>query len=302
MSKQDRLNFYNSWPNGTLFPAEIQFGQRIAAAGVPLFVPIQVNANLTVEGHISLSYVLDALGSLPRRPDHSFDWAWKAFEHLTKKGAPNLNITEALRVFAVPRMCSVLNNDGNASIQFNEFVSKIPMQTARFMLKKIIKEKPYVVPASSFAKRLLLANGNGPITSQALQALLDKLSGYNYSNASDRRKGASLLCKALTGQVLIYPLGQFALSQQDRILLLVSGLGYGFRNDRTHANAISPFTSSKARVKTYAHCWFSFLLIYYSLTMLWANNGFVPAQGALGVNYSQNNAGFMSLFSNVLGD
>lgn len=301
MSQQDRLDFYNTWPSGARFAAETEFSKRIAAANGPLFVPIQVNANLTTEGHVSLSYVLDALDSLPLRPDHAFDWTWKAFEHLTKKGAPASNITEALRVFSVPQVCSALNNDANAAGAFKAFVDMMPMQTARYLLKKVIKQKPYVNPSTSLAKRLLLANGNGPITSPALQALLDKLSTYNYSIADDRRKGASLIRKALGMQTLGYPLGQFTLSQHDVILLLLSGLGYEFRNDRTHANAISPFTSSKAKVTTYAHCWFSFVLIYYFLTLLWTNNGFVPAQGALGINYMQNNAGFQTLFSSVIG-
>ena len=302
MSQLERLNFYNSWPNGQRFTAERQFEDHVTNVNGLHFIPIVLGTNLDKKGHISLSYILDALDSLPKRPDHAFDWTWKAFEHLTKKGAPQgLSITEALRSYATPILCNILNSDPNAATGFNNLVANIPLQTARFMLKKIIAEGPYTSPTTPFAKRLLYANGNGPIQSAALQALLDKLSKYDYSVPADRRNGASLIRKAVKGQALSYPLGQFSLSQKDVVFFLLSGLGYGFRNDRTHANSISPFMSSKARIKTYAHCWFSFLVMYYLLSMLWSNEGYLAAPNALGGNFLANNSAFLSLFSTAIG-
>ena len=302
MSQVERLSFYNSWPNGKPSTAERQFQDLVTSVNGPLFIPIPLSTSLDKKGHISLSYIIDALDSLHNRPDHAFDWAWKAFEHLTKKGAPPaLSITEALRSYATPILCNVLNSDPNAATAFNGLVGKVPLQTARFLLKKIVAEGPYTPPQTAFSKRMLYANGNGPIQSAALQALLDKLSKYDYSVPNDRRNGASLIRKAMKGQLLSYPLGQFSLSQKDVVFFLLSGLGYGFRNDRTHANAISPFLSSKARIKTYAHCWFSFLVMYYLLSMLWSNEGYIAAPNALGVNFSANNSAFLSLFSAAIG-
>ncbi|WP_206667351.1 hypothetical protein, partial [Bacillus cereus] len=47
-----------------------------------------------------------------------------------------------------------------------------------------------------------------------------------------------------------------------------SGLLYTYRNDRFHANAFSPFKSSKATIKTYAFAHFSFLFTYYLVLMV----------------------------------
>lgn len=300
MSQIERLNFYNSWPNGQRFSAEQQFTEHVTSVGGNFFFPVSLNGNLSTAGHISLSYVLDALDSLPKRPDHAFDWTWKAFEHLTKKAVPNSNITESLRTFATPVICQTLAANPLAAAGFSQLTANIPFQTARFLLKKIIAAGPYANPTSSFAKRMLFANGNGPITSLPLQAFLDKLSGYDYANPQDRRNGASLIRSALSGKALTYPLGTFSLSQSDIVFFLLSGLGYGFRNDRTHANSISPFMSSKARIKTYAHCWFSFLLMYYFLTTLWASSGFIAVPQNLGQNYADNNNVFLSIFSGAL--
>lgn len=302
MSESERLNFYNSWPAGQRFAAEIQFERRCNNLSAPLFVPIALSRDLDKKGHISLSYILDALDSLPRRPDHAFDWTWKAFEHLVKHGATQgLNITEALRSYATPVLDEIMSADKDAASGFNALVQNIPMQTARFLLKKVVTQGPYVLPSTSFAKRMLYANGNGAIQSSAIQALLDKLFSYDYSNPKDRRNGASLIRRAVSRQPLTYPLGTFTLSQADVIFLMLSGLGYTFRNDRTHANSISPFASSKARIKTYSHCWFSFLVMYYLLSMLWSHEGYLEAPNALGQNYTVNNSAYTSLFSTANG-
>lgn len=108
MSQIERINFYNTWPNGQRFIAEQQFEEHLKSVGGKFFTPIALNNNLSATGHISLSYTLDSLDSLPMRPDHAFDWIWKAFEHLTKAAAPNLNITDSLRSFATPTICTIL--------------------------------------------------------------------------------------------------------------------------------------------------------------------------------------------------
>ena len=304
MSQIERINFYNAWPAVDRFAAEEQFAQHLNTFNGHVFQPIALSSNLSASAHIALSHVLDALDSLPMRPDHAFDWVWKAFEHTCRSAAPICNITDSLRSYATPTICKVLSSDAPASSGINQLASLIPFQTAEYMLKKIIAHRPYVNPVKSFAKRILFANGNPPVVSKALQALLDKLSSYDYSKTEDRRKGASLLVKALKYRPLKYPLdplGTHTLSQHDVVFFLLSGLAYGFRNDRAHANSISPFKSSTARIKTYAHCWFCFLVIYDLLAALWKHDGLLVNAQTLGNNYSANNAAFRGLFGNHLG-
>ncbi|WP_346209117.1 hypothetical protein [Aeromonas salmonicida] len=300
MSQKERIDFYNNWPTSKNFSAENEFKKHLESFSGVIFQPIALNPTLSISGHISLSHVLDALESLPMRPDHAFDWTWKAFEH-SCKSAKQINTTELLRTYATPTICSVINADTNAISGINYIASKMPLQTAEYLLKKIIESKPYSAPKKTLAKRLLLSNGNPKITSPALQALLEKLETYDYTNTVDRRNGASLIKKAMTGVNLQYPKGAFSLSQQEITFFLLSGLLYSFRNDRAHANAISPFKSSTAKIKTYAHCWYCFLLTYYFLSAIWKDNGYIDTKATLGNNFTINNHAFTSLFGNHLG-
>lgn len=57
-------------------------------------------------------------------------------------------------------------------------------------------------------------------------------------------------------------------SIQNRLNIAINGLLYSFRNDRVHGGSFSPFRSSKASLRTYAHSTYSFLLTYYLLLSL----------------------------------
>lgn len=86
MSKQTRVDNFNNWPESKLFDAEVQFNEKLKDfEKKDLFKPCLIKNKDNKNIHIVISYLLDMVDSLPQRPDHAFDWCWKAFEHVTTK-------------------------------------------------------------------------------------------------------------------------------------------------------------------------------------------------------------------------
>lgn len=304
MSQDLRLTYVNSWPNITKFPAESAFDQRLTDMGnTQLFVPHQFLETPSREAHITISYLIDALSSLPRRPDHAFDWTWRAFENIVSSSAAG-NITNLLRTEATPQISGYLLGHATSRQAFFSLLEQVPFQTCEYLFKQIALGAPYsslstaAGSLSKFAKRLLFNNGGGPIVSFPLLYLLSFLSTrYSYNDNAKRRNGAALLRLALKGQRLALEGVDLQLSVSDRVFLLLSGLAYSFRNDRAHANSIAPFQSSLATLRTYAHCWFMFLLTYQCLVCYLRTRPDPPIlTGNTDENFRRNNEKYIALF------
>lgn len=304
MSQDKRLEFVNSWPSTSLFPAEIAFKKLLESSDeVQLFHPHRFLQTTDREAHITISYLIDALQSLPNRPDHAFDWIWRALENIVTSSAPG-NITDCLRSEAAPKIVGILHSDRKLRFAFFSLLEQIPYQTCEYLFKQIARGAPYsVTPSyqpqlSKFAKRVLFKGGSGAIISYQLQFFLSALANkYDFNNESQRRNGAALLRLGLQGRTIKLDGADLMLPESDRVFFLLSGLGYSFRNDRAHANSIAPFQSSYASLKTYAHCWFMFLFVYQCLICyLKANPTTTPLAGNSSENFAINSAVFAKLF------
>lgn len=304
MSQDKRLDFVNSWPNTMLFPAEQAFDQLLLNLnGQQCFRPHRFLPTSDREVHITISYLIDALGSLPKRPDHAFDWIWRAMENIVTSSTTG-NITDCLRGEAAPKILSCLRTDLRLRRAFFNLLENIPYQTCEYLFKQVASGKPYSVPStyhpalSKFGKRLLFKGGSGEVTSYPLQFFLATLATkYDYSNHNQRRKGAALLRLGIQGNLLKIGDAEMVLPDSDRLFFLLSGLGYSFRNDRAHANSIAPFQSSYASLKTYAHCWFMFLFVYQSLICyLKTTSSTVPLEGDTAQNFHENTEAYVALF------
>lgn len=305
MSQDLRLNHINSWPNVKNFPAEAAFDRRLIEMGeLQLFFPHKLAKTASPAAHITISYLIDALGSLPRRPDHAFDWTWRAFENIIGSSASG-NITNLLRIEATPHLAEYLLSNVDSQQVFCGLLEHIPYQTCEYLFKQIYLGAPYsglstsAGSLSKFAKRLLFFNGGGPIASYPLLYLLSFISTrYSYTHNERRRKGAALLRLALQGRKLDLEGVDLRLPVSDRVFLLTSGLAYSFRNDRAHANSIAPFQSSYATLKTYAHCWFMFLLTYQLLVCYLRTRPGPPIlNGETSENFKINTERYIALFS-----
>lgn len=310
MAKQQRLDHFNKWPEAQDFPAEISFKNRIKQFSEnELFFPFQIPLTNNPDIHISVSYLLDAVDSLPNRPDHAFDWTWRSFEYLASKAFSSQgSITEMLRGGASQSLSAYFASNHAAADAYFDLIDKIPFQTCEYLLKRIIEGSPYNFTATtqknltSYAKRVLFANGNQPVVSPSLQNSLELLSTqYDYEITSQRRSGASLLRRLMRGEVINSGSSSISLSRDEILFFVLSGLGYAFRNDRAHAKSIAPFRSSYAKVSTYAHCWFMFLLIYETIfSLLHTSNSPFQLVGCPSENFNKNNRAFSHLFGDYL--
>lgn len=64
----------------------------------------------------------------------------------------------------------------------------------------------------------------------------------------------------------------YKIELEDKLNFLINGILYTFRNDKAHGAVFSPFRSSKASIKTYAHSNFCFLAAYILLLILMGRN------------------------------
>lgn len=305
--KQKRIDQFNHWPRSQEFDAEQKFKNRIAGIDLPeLFFPYLLPSSNDKDFHVCVSYFLDALDSLPLRPDHAFDWVWRGFEYLSLRvmGGQG-NITNSLRNIVCPTLDLFFLSDVNSGDAFFELIERIPFQTCEYLLKRIKESGPYSASGgqlSSYAKRMLYSNGNPPIVSPPIQQVLEFLfNNYDLQNYQDRRNGSSLLRRIIRRERLVLGKETVELTKSEVVFLLVSGLGYAFRNDRAHAKSIAPFRSSTAKITTYAHCWFMFLLFYeVTFALLHTSASPVVLDGPLAINFRANNEAFSRIFGDYL--
>ena len=311
MSKNNRIENYNNWPARKKFSAEIKFIERLKILGdQPCFTTYKLHDNENKDFHVTVSYLIDAIDSLPLRPDHAFDWVWRAFEYLLYAIEPTKsNITERLRTKAIPIITTTLESHNELSLAFIEFINEIPFQTCEYLTKQIITNSPYdinkipVKDLTPYAKRLVLKSGNPPGYSNKITSLLIKISeNFNYTETTERRKSASLLKKSIQAEnIKLTDSINIKLGHDEVIFLLVSGLLYEFRNDRAHAQLITPFASSTAQIKTYAHCWYLFLFVYnLVIILLYSAKSPVKLDVCPSSNIKYNTAIFKELFGSHL--
>jgi hypothetical protein len=303
--KELRIKHFNQWPSIQEFNAEVQFKERVGLFKIEdLFFPYQLPNTDNKDLHICVSYFLDSVDSLPLRPDHAFDWMWRGFEYITSKAPGGQgNITNALRSLVCPTIEGYFSSNQKVKKEFFELTEKIPFQTCEYLLKRIIQSKPFKCSdeepnLSSYAKRVLYSNGNPPVVSSDLEEALHLLStSFDYKNKVERRNGASRLRKLIRLEKITIGGVEVQLSESDVLFFLISGLGYAFRNDRAHAKSIAPFRSSYASLKTYAHCWFMFI-IFYEITLIFLHTAKSPVllTGDLDENLRKNNEAFSKLF------
>ncbi|MFD7909071.1 hypothetical protein ACFV4G_43410 [Kitasatospora sp. NPDC059747] len=310
MARQQRIDHFNLWPKAQKFEAEKRFAELLEPYPLEdLFFPYQLPDTDNKESHIMISYLLDAVDSLPYRPDHAFDWVWRAFEFSCKQ-VPGCkeNTTKALRSVST-KLDDYFVANSEVGDAFFDLVSRVPIRTCKFLLKKIVDEGGYEFVGdgykgfSIFAKRLLFANGAPPVVSASIQSVLHYLSWhYRAVGGAELRNGATLLRRILRGEKVELGGIFYQLSRPEILFLTLSGLAYAFRNGRAHAESIAPFRSSLAKVQTYAHCWFMFLIIY-ELTFALQHISSYPNKliGAPADNFRKNNAAFSTLFKSCLG-
>jgi hypothetical protein len=251
------------------FPVEQQFLARVGS--VPeFFVPLNLMFTNDVLFNKQVSYLIDAYDFLPRRPDVAFDATWKAFEtslnlRVTNSGSMGGNTTENLRAY--------VTNWLEPKITEAVLSLKMPSQSCEFLYKRLMSDfgihDSRKVSTHSPRKRIFGKSDSASMEVADLVRVLESKYGQ-LGNLSNDRKGAQFLRKCLSGDALeIGHKANLQLTHYGRTHLLLSCFLYTVRNERIHGESFSPFISSAAKIKTYTHTHYAFIVAYAFLHSNW---------------------------------
>lgn len=285
--KQRRIQYFRKWkPNLTLetydssllFPIEVAYLKRVIHTQ-NFFVPFRFKYRIDENYHKQLSFLIDALEFLPLRPDLAFDSVWKSLEsfitYIDRRNNPGStkNITDLLKIFAT-NWENRISSNSHLSFLVSELYKHMPIQVNEYIVKKSLGEFNPSVQFKDNGKsyKRIAAISPNIVT---LVTTLSSIYGYGNLTGKDTRNAAMLLnklfCRKDDEEKIEIPLdsnNEYEITTLEKLSLIVSGLLYTYRNDRFHANAFSPFKSSKATIKTYAFAHFSFLFTYYLVLMV----------------------------------
>jgi hypothetical protein len=296
-TKRLRIKYCNEWPSHFLFPVEQLLKDRLIENNVhQAFIPIKFAFSIDQEFHSLLGHLLEGLDQLPYRPDMAFDSVWKALdaEFFRVKGetdsAGNLSRFDIFQ--------SKIASDANTAKALHPLVSALPMQTCEFVAKRIHKcREEQDSHAEAFLKRVRAVFGEDLYT--AYNGKYDPLWASEPETAQ-RRSGA-FLRKLIQCKSMEIDGKSFQLNHEKSVLFLISVVMTQFRNERFHGSTAPPFRSSAAKLKTYAHAYFLFLVAYSLLLEVFLYRGFmVTDSDQVARNIADNQSLFLRVFRNAV--
>lgn len=242
----------------------------------------------------AVGHILDCLDSLPKRPDAAFDSLYKV-------------IDQNLEVFSQPnisRMRATVDTFFDAAPNYwaaiTELLSaKIPQQSADYAASRILGCHIESNPPHSdqmkkraerslgsrrykqFCDKYLVANPQAPNlfdlpyqnrrNAGRLMGLMFRQTAPLSNPKATSAAGTLLLDLSIRANIL---------SPREKLLSLMEICLSTYRHERFHGEAFSPFRSSKASLKTYAHAYYM-LMVSYVIVL-----GMLQSQGKGGLSIS----------------
>lgn len=274
-----RVSNHNNWPIVELFQCEREFIERLARKNIQqIFITAPLAPDDSDEPfNAAVGHILDCLDSLPKRPDSAFDSLYKI-------------IDKTLDVFArpnTPRMRAAINalfstNSAEWEEIVNLLAENIPQQTADYAASRILE--CYVSDDSRHAQEIKKRAARS-LGKQRYEEFRNKFLVQNLQDTSlydlpyEKRRNAGRLIRkmikqdtsltAKTGTVSSSPSSLLDLSIASNLLkpatkleILMEICLATYRHERFHGDAFSPFRSSKAKLKTYAHAYYMLFVAY----------------------------------------
>lgn len=247
-----------------LLPIEKQFIEKIKNNNISVLHTFEAISSINKDYNIIICNILEALEQLPRRTDIAFDFIWRAFEKALSIGVdPDDNITKQIVNYSI-RFETVCATNPAINSTFISLMDIIPLQTCEYIAKLIFREYRYgkvINDQSGIIQRTIRHNSPNslPNLHQFLHSLYEKYCLDSSSNPLaiippiNIRNCGLVIKKYLCGNPISIASSCYSATVSDKISFTLNFLLYSFRCERTHANSISPFKSSLARMKTYAH-------------------------------------------------
>ena len=281
--KEKRITYQNEWPNSNTFYREKEYicavnnfeeNYDILFKTVNLKVLEDKNYNIVV------SFLIEALDDLRKKPLHSFLFAFMALDHVSKEMFGD-NIT--VRLDSISECVS-----SNYQEEFEILNKIIPLRSCKYIRKQLEKEERVI-------KRI-----NRDAT---LKCLVEKINEKYHNNgihnekeiADTNRKEACLYQKIIRDNLKN---ATYQIEHSKRCKLVLSGYLYALRNDISHGSVISDTKSSTTRFNTFASDYWAFMYTYYVVIALIKEKWAACADSDYKESIQINNEKYKELFKN----
>lgn len=298
-----RVEAINIWPAPLTFPAEREFQLLLATFNVVTPITVCSVANdPNPDFHRFLSLILDALDSLPARPDRAFEAFWIAVDvemvRLKKASISNQSrfklFLDHLQGIGAPQSV------WEAVFQFLEHA---PLQACEYAAKRVFDalEQPNE-HSESYIKRIKVAVGTDFATDFAGKYLPRMLGQPPQVQSETLRSAGSFIRNVMMGKEMDLNGTRYGSDPMSRLSMIASVVLPNMRNERFHGNVFSSYRSSAVSIKHYAADYFLCILAYYMLLLgIYARWPKAIELSELESVIRKNTATFLTLFKSHIG-
>lgn len=318
-TSETRVSNHNSWPLIEPFPCERDFLERMAQKNMQqIFVTANLVANSKDEPfNAAVGHILDALDSLPRRPDAAFDCLYRVIDqnlkiYIQPGAAPMGSLVEKL----------FLQEPISWTVITETLAKNMPRQTADYAASRALdcfveNNPPHTERMKSRARRSLGATRYLEMKTKYLITNPQHTGMYflPYKHRRDAGRFMFLLFRSsaavakkttstvVTKSTLDLSVSANILPAQSKLYALLEVCLATYRHERFHGEAFSPFRSSKATLKTYAHAYYMLIAAYIVILGMLQNQG----KGGLAISdvvdaATQSMDNFAQFFGEVLNE
>lgn len=315
--REKRINFINTWTIDhsmypeTLFEIEQYLIERLKSKGSLEITPLHMPNLDDRQYHIVITFIIDALRFLPLRPDLAFDSCWKGLEVVSKELTGKSNVTGSIECGTRDFWGPLYRTDQQVRASVSKLLAAAPVQTWEDVSKNLVSDviddyddngKLISGKQARHVARVIRFPDNSSLNEleKLLVDLRRRHAPVGQIDAEGQRKCALFLRKLFRNELdesRTTIRGAFTLSDEDRLHFLVSGVMYTYRNQRFHGSRPSPFFTSAATLKTYAHSYFMFLCAYsFLLIAIYLQAKVQFSANELGENISKNVDALVAFF------
>ncbi|EMQ2223602.1 TPA: hypothetical protein MDG15_003217 [Citrobacter freundii] len=312
-----RVSNHNNWPAVELFPCERMLLEQMAKHNIQqIFTTTTLVADEEDEPfNAMVGHILDCLDCLPKRPDAAFDYLYKIIDQCI---SPYKNKQPSAMCYLVNIFFS--SHPHEWSTITNLLTENMPQQTADYIASRILdchvdNNPPHTERIKKRANRSLGTTryeefyGKYLIKNPSIPGSFYELEYNNRRNAGKLMFNLFRKTTPLTKKNTIHTapskldltVQENLLSPEEKLKSLLELLLSTYRHERSHGEAFSPFRSSKASLKTYAHAYYA-LIVSYVIVL-----GILQSQGKGGVTMpsitditQKSMRNFISFFDEVL--
>jgi len=272
-AREARIASHNGWPVITKTKAETDFSDLLDAnPGLQVLIPYPFDGIDDNDFHRHLGMLIDGLEMLPKRPDHAFDFFFRAVDELSQMMTGKTKITDAVESLG-PRVCGSLATHDAWKSFINLFSGKLPTPTARFMAQRVLDA--YGVKKDPIRPRAERLFGEQRYK-DFHQRFRGRFAVEDSKGLAGGANNAGVFLKHLVSQRAARPVGSGDQSyptldladpsnifdEPKALSAMMSLAAFTSRNERFHGSSLSPFRSSKASLSTYAGYYFEMLFVY----------------------------------------